>query len=172
MGVDYIKKEITVRYLKGKGVLRAIMNVLNKNNLAVSHTVSTDAELDRRLDAIRFECLHYKEAQAICEKHFRPILSDAFDYQNCYAVQVEIKVTPDISKDYDLNSQACIINDKGELVKPITWLQFPKKDQHLPKLSGLLIFPKVPVLGVGLTLRLLRENGDGYDSYSIDIPDK
>ena len=111
------------------------------------------------------------KAHALCEMPFRGELPKGIELENCYTVKIDFQTVAHVDNNYNWLSQACLVDENGKLVKPLSWLEFPSGFDGTEKTgSGLLIFPKIPVLGLGLTLRFLRANGEGYDSFTVDLP--
>ncbi len=117
------------------------------------------------------QCLHDEMAHILCEKHLSASTLDSLDLDKCYVFKIDVEATADSS---DISARAALEGENGEMVRPLHWFQLPssasQKASGPPNVSGLLIFPRIPLAGVGLTLRLLRANGDGYDSYTVEVP--
>ncbi len=135
--------------------------------------VGTSAQnrLTPDLSNVTFECLQHDKAHALCEKHFKGELPEGLELENCYTVKIDFRTVAHVDRNYEWLSQACLVDENGELIKPLSWLEFPLGVDGTEKPgSGLLIFPKIPVLRLGLTLRFLRANGTGYDSFTVEVP--
>ena len=189
VGVNYQRLEIIVRYLPGRTTLEGLTTKIQDTNaddavlVVRSEVIQAPNSLGVAKDQqspfgsifpeLSLECLRHDEAQALCEKHFKDELPEGIRLKNCYTIKVDFQTVAHVDNEYDWLSLACLVDEKGKLIKPITWLELPSVSE-IPlgdAVSGLLIFPKIPVLRLGLTLRLLRANGEGYDSYTVEIPE-
>lgn len=184
VGVSYQSREVVVRYLSTKVSFEKLAWKFEKterypiSEIAGPKIVEAKKENDHNilspaLANVVFEYLAHHEAQTLCEEHFQGELPKAIELEKCYIIKVDFRPVTQVSAEYDWHSRACLVDEAGQLIKPLSWLELPslKDAQKDGSLSGLLIFPKIPLLRLGLTLRLLRANGEGYDSFTVDVPE-
>ncbi|MFQ5676012.1 MAG: heavy-metal-associated domain-containing protein [bacterium] len=182
VGADYKSLKVVVRYDSSKVDLKKIQSALNKIAKGAFSPIAdpkkvkpegwTQAEnTSGGFANTRFECLKHGDARALCETHFQNKLPEGVDLEDCYTIKVDFHTMAHIDSNYDWKTQAHLVDDNGNLIMPLSWLELPAEslDAKTPG-SGLLIFPKIPLTKLGLTLRLLRANGTGYDSFAIDVP--
>ncbi len=187
VGINYRSKEVIVRYFASKvsqdkilSTLKAIANsafvVVEDPRIVDSEMVSKSPDdrnnvLSPDYSKLHIKCITHQDAHTLCKEHLNIDIREQYPLENCYVVQVNFQTKNHIDITYDWLSQAFLVDDKGELIKPLTWLELPliKENRERGPISGLLIFPKIPLLKLGLNLRLLRANGDGYDSYNVDV---
>lgn len=185
VGVNYNQREVVVRYDASLITLETIQKILAEmpqssyslvsnqdDSSAVKRKTSADTVTSPVLSDFQLECLHHEAAHALCEEHFKGVLPDDFELEKCYAIKVDFQTVAHIDSTYDWLDQACLVDSDGRLIQPIMWLELPAVgDGPVVKPgTGLLIFPKVPILRGGLFLRFLRADGDGYSSFMVDVP--
>jgi len=180
VGVNYPTVEINVRYDSAKVSVQRLKTasegVDGPQVSIVAGPAIVSASAQNRstpdLSHVTFECLNHDKAYALCEKHFKGELPGGIELENCYTVKINFQTVAHIDRHIDWLSQACLVDKNGKLIKPLSWLEFPSGVDGTEKPgSGLLIFPKIPVLRLSLTLRFLRANGDGYDSFNVEVPE-
>lgn len=188
VGVDYVANEIVIRYdIQKIGKLR-ILDILRKkyeNRVHIIEDVQNPTQnlstnsyqndlklINSIITQVHFECLARDDAHAICKQLLPVETLEKIDLDKCLVVKVDFKIKQQGRQDFDWQSQACLIDENEYLIKPLNWLELPLTKEHEQKelVSGILIFPKIPLLKLGLTLRLLRANGEGYDSFFVDLP--
>ncbi len=172
VGVDYRTREIVVRYDTSRISLKALESALQRMAVGRYHlkgTVRVDPRprLEGLHNQLQFQCLEHDMARELCETHFQGKLPEDLDLENCYVIKVD---SSEKAAGYDWLANAALIDSQGKAVTPITWLELPEAQSPARPSFGLLIFPKIPAVGMGLTLRLLRVNGEGYDSFDVDLP--
>jgi|GEM_PF-3789261 len=179
VGVNTRSGELIVQYWAGIK-LDTLMNVLTQSGRQATLVAGPDTvegESIKRIQStlsegskIRLECLRHEDARELCQTHFNG-LPNGIDLEKCYSIKVNFKTVAHVDSNFDWLSQTCLVDESGAQVKPLTWLNIPSALNYKQDMStGLLIFPKVPHSGPGLTLRFLKANGDGYDSYTVDLP--
>jgi hypothetical protein len=179
VGVNYLATEVTVRYDSTKVSLhrlRKLAEGMKGHKISVA-AVQNDASVDTKnwstpeLSNVTFEYLHHDEARALCERHFNEKSSVGIDLESCYVVKVDFQRVVHVSTDYEWFSNTCVVDEDGQLIKPLSWLDLSSEfDKTEESGSGLLILPRIPLTGLALTMRLLRVNGEGYDSFTINVP--
>jgi len=189
VGVDFPAHAITVRWinpvltvpkvvsvLAGLGISgHAIVPTCRANGQAQTTEARRGAQPGARIDLgnVELQCLDHHEARRFCEQYLDEVIPDGIELDKCHIIRVDFQVTSQADRGVDWMSRATLVDRDGAPVKPLAWLQLPESPGDINrKLTGLLIFPKIPLLNIGLTLRLLRSNGAGYDSFTIDVPRK
>ncbi|NIR51718.1 heavy-metal-associated domain-containing protein [candidate division KSB1 bacterium] len=188
VGVNYKTLEMVVRYQPSHIDLKQIVSALEElGNFNISimdgpkNMDSTEPMKSFRpgvefsipeFSHLRLKCLTSDEARLLCDQH-REELPQELDLDQCHVIQVAFSSDVYDNGEYDWLSQVCLVDSEGRFVKPANWLKLGsvKESPIKGSVSGLLIFPRVPLLQLGLALRFLRANGEGYDSFSVSVPD-
>ncbi len=180
VGVSFQAVEIKVRYDSAKVSVKSLRTAIDlmdgyEYSIAAGPAIVSASAQNRStpdLANVTFECLRHHKAHALCEKHFKGDLPEEIELENCYTVKIDFQTVAHVDNNNDWLSQVCLVGENGVLIKPLSLLEFPSGVAGTQRpASGLLIFPKIPSIGLGLTLRLLRANGEGYDSFTVDVPE-
>lgn len=188
VGIDYRTAEVTVRYLTPEVTIEKLLKIpAGDQTYQVSvaagpelvgpanslRTVTTQKQLKSTFSNITLECLHQDDAQVLSDRYSKGKLPEGMALEDCYAIKVDFQTTTRGDGNYNWLSLAGLVDNNGKLIKPLSWLELPTHSGAPLNAgtSGLLLFPKLPVLRLGLMLRLLRESGDGYDSFTVTVPE-